>query len=367
MSPVASDTAARPKQRLSEIDGIRGWAAFIVLMQHFVTIYAKLFPALNHPTFLLLNGALAVQIFFVLSGDALSAAFFANGKRRSIDRLLLKRYPRLTLPILIACIAVYAVNVMGLNFHDQAAPLILRQSWHGAPPADFGGMLFYSFIRVYLELPTSPDVYHPFLWTMRLELLGSLGVFAFLYLMPRMPKPALILAGAAGLLFFVAPDFAGFPLGMLFGWLRRWGSFENLLKNETAQILSWVFLAFLTLLTEFLPQPMSVSVLVLFAAAYVGLFYSNAACLRFFQNSLSRFLGDLSFPLYVMHYAVLISLTSFLIVWGQGQFGLNTLTVAGIVFLSLSACLVVAWFVRQIEKPYLRLLDISVKYMLKDK
>lgn len=159
-------------------------------MQHFVTIYAKLFPELNHPTFILLNGALAVQIFFVLSGDALSAAFFATGKRRSIDVLLLKRYPRSTFPILIACLAVYAVNVLGLNFHGQAAPLILRQSWHGAPPDDFGGMIFYSFIRVFLELPTSANVYHPFLWTMRLELIGSLGVFAF-DLLPRLPNPVL--------------------------------------------------------------------------------------------------------------------------------------------------------------------------------
>ncbi|MBP7253266.1 MAG: acyltransferase [Alphaproteobacteria bacterium] len=359
--------ATQPKQRLSEIDGIRGWAACIVLMQHFVTIYAKLFPELNHPTFILLNGALAVQIFFVLSGDALSAAFFATGKRRSIDVLLLKRYPRLTFPILIACLAVYAVNVLGLNFHGQAAPLILRQSWHGAPPDDFGGMIFYSFIRVFLELPTSANVYHPFLWTMRLELIGSLGVFAFLYLLPRLPNPVLLLAGAAGLMFYIAPDFAGFPIGVLFGWLRQRGVFARLNRSESAQIISWVFLAFLTLLTEFLPQSMSVQVLVVFAAAFVGSLYCNTLCLRFFQNSLSRFLGDLSFPLYVMHYAILISLTSFAIVWVQGQLGLTPLTVTGIIFVSLIACLAVAWLVRQIEKPYLRLLDISVKYMLKDK
>lgn len=112
---------------------------------------------------------------------------------------------------------------------------------------------------------------------------------------------------------------------------------------------------------------MSVQALVLFAAAYVGLFYSNALCLRFFQNGLSRFLGDLSFPLYVMHYAVLISLTSFAIVAGQGLFGLTPPAVAGIIALSLAACLLVAWLVRQIEKPYLRLLDFSVNYVLKDK
>ena len=51
----------------------------------------------------------------------------------------------------------------------------------------------------------------------------------------------------------------------------------------------------------------------------------------------------------------------------QGQLGLTPLTVTGIIFVSLIACLAVAWLVRQIEKPYLRLLDISVKYMLKDK
>lgn len=364
---MANDAAVQPGKRLSEIDGIRGWAACIVLMQHFVAIYARLYPALDHPTFLLLNGALAVQIFFVLSGDALSAAYFSSGNRRQVDRLLAKRYPRLTFPILIACLAVYVVNILGLNFHAAAAPLIQRTGWTGAPADDFVGMLFYSFLLVYQLPPTSPDVYHPFLWTMRFELLGSLGVFAFLYMLPRLPKPVLWLAVCVGLMLLIAPDFAGFPIGMLLGLLRRQGLFERLLKSDTAQIVSWVLLAFLTLLTGFLPQPMPVQLLVAFAAAFVGLFYHNALCLRFFRNGLSRFLGDLSFPIYVMHYAILISLTSFAIVWVERQLGLSSLTVTGIVCVSLGACLLVAWIVRQIEKPYLRLLDISVKYILKDK
>ena len=41
--------------------------------------------------------------------------------------------------------------------------------------------------------------------------------------------------------------------------------------------------------------------------------YSNQHCLTFFSNKLSRYLGRISFPLYLTHFAVLISFTSWAI------------------------------------------------------
>src|SRR5436190_12566173 len=93
--------------RALEIDGIRGWASLSVLVYHaFHEMFSRLLPWLNNAWFApVFDGRLAVCVFFVLSGDALTAAFWARGGTdpRPIDRLLVRRYTRLTIPILMSC------------------------------------------------------------------------------------------------------------------------------------------------------------------------------------------------------------------------------------------------------------------------
>ena len=87
--------------RLSELDGIRGWAAFSVLLFHIMwEVFGIKFPEFrNNYTAFILNGPLAVYVFFVLSGEALSTPYRMTGKRSSVTRLALKRYLRLSIPI----------------------------------------------------------------------------------------------------------------------------------------------------------------------------------------------------------------------------------------------------------------------------
>jgi len=64
-------------KRLDYIEGIRGWAALVVLVFHFTReTFGASFPA-YHSIWLhfLLDGPLAVYVFFILSGDALSTTF----------------------------------------------------------------------------------------------------------------------------------------------------------------------------------------------------------------------------------------------------------------------------------------------------
>ncbi len=367
MTAATGAAPARLPERLTEIDGIRGWAACIVLVQHFVWPFAKLFPVLDHPAFLLMNGTLAVQIFFVLSGDALSSAFFRTGDRQQIDRLLLKRYPRLTMPIVCSCLAVYGLNLLGLNFLQSAGPMIQHPDTVGATPGySLDLVLLYSFVQVYLLPPESPLVYHPFLWTMNVEFKGSLAVFLLLYLFPRLRHAEMLTGILAALAFCFVPDFAGFFIGMLFGHWRQTGRFACLHSAKLLQFGSLLALLWLALLTEYLPKSL-LQLQVLLAVLFIGLVYCNRWLLAFFRNRLSRWLGDLSFPIYVMHFAVLISLTSGLIVWFAGHGGLNGGNVSLIILTSFIATFAVAWLLRRLEIPYLRALGHLVDFILKDK
>ena len=66
--------------RIDYLDGVRGWASLMVLLFHaFWETFGNVLPVFRNPvTAFLLDGHLAVFVFFVLSGDALSTAWFSR-------------------------------------------------------------------------------------------------------------------------------------------------------------------------------------------------------------------------------------------------------------------------------------------------
>jgi hypothetical protein len=140
MSPIASAAgavnAAKPRPssgRFDLLDGVRGWAALSVVLFHiFWEIFGALVPAFRNPaTGFLFDGQLAVCVFFVLSGEALSASFFAGKGDASTIRLAIKRYPRLATPILAASLVIFALDRLGLVFNQEAASIVHRTVWMG--------------------------------------------------------------------------------------------------------------------------------------------------------------------------------------------------------------------------------------------
>src|SRR5665213_1692875 len=93
--------------RFRFLDGLRGWAAVVVLFYHIFIdglppdavmadrmIWAKVFC---------LNGTLAVCVFFVISGFSLSIRYLETGDERGLARIAFGRYFRLAIPIFAIC------------------------------------------------------------------------------------------------------------------------------------------------------------------------------------------------------------------------------------------------------------------------
>src|SRR5262245_18101207 len=110
-------------KRFLFLDGLRGWAAVVVLFHHvFVdglpandvmadkTLWAKIF---------LMNGTFAVCLFFVISGFSLSIRFLQTGDERDLARMAAGRYLRLALPIFVICAVTYAL--LSLNIIPPGA------------------------------------------------------------------------------------------------------------------------------------------------------------------------------------------------------------------------------------------------------
>ena len=93
------------------------------------TLFARAPEMRNIVTGAFMDGGLAVSIFFVLSAEAISVPFFQGKGDRAVRALLLKRYTRLTIPILAATALTFVLASSGAVAIDGACPVVGRAVW----------------------------------------------------------------------------------------------------------------------------------------------------------------------------------------------------------------------------------------------
>jgi len=325
--------------RVTYIDGIRGWAAFSVLLYH--AIWESLghrFPEIRVPFVApLFNGPLAVYVFFVLSGDALSTQFLQTGDYRVLQKGVLYRYFRLTVPILLSCLISYLLMKAGMTHHKEAGRILDRMDWLGIFidfEPDLVGVLKYSTYDVYAN-HTLANSYNPFLWTMGVELAGSLLVFSYLSVLNQLKRPLLVTLVIFLFLWANKSYYAPFFFGVMLSLARRDGHLEAD-RSWGRQMVSWGLILYYVFVhvrsgkvTESLIHGVRESALLTLAL------YLNPPILRFMQFRVSQFLGDISFPLYLVHFAVIVS---FLSLGAVELDRLHKLNVTNAVCLSLAVC-----------------------------
>ncbi len=307
------------RRRNHEVDGIRGWASLSVLFGHvFLGVLGTAIPALrNHLTDLLFNGQFAVLVFFVLSGDALATGCMIS--RATMDRVIVKRYFRLSIPIFLSCALVYLLMVAHLDFHGPVVAMVKREDWLGGflhfNPSIIG-LFKFAFYKVYAE--QLPDkAYNPILWTMGMELIGSLLVFAFCQVQTKIRHPLWVLATLSLWLLFCRSYYGLFFIGVGFAHLRKHGYFERIEKNLWGRFLAPLGFLLLAPCVVWIPFHLA------FSAAFVFCVYSSPMLRRFFSNGISKFLGRISFSVYLIHFPVIISLDCWLISWTSVPFQLT--------------------------------------------
>ena len=286
--------------RFRFLDGLRGWAAVVVLLHHLFidglppnsfmadrTLWAKLF---------FLNGILAVSVFFVISGFSLSIRYLETGDGRALGRIAAGRYLRLVLPIFAICAVTYVLLVLGLIPPAAQRPSPLDQFLRFSPTIE--GLLSFSLLKVFVAY-SDAESYDPPLWTMTYEFFGSFMAFALIVYLRPSPRRTVLLAVLFLLLTALQTYFALFVAGVLIADLFP------LIGASTAANRAGAILCGAGLLLIALPHTW-------FAAVYIG----GAACLtagaifcapmrRFFESRLSDFLGWISFPLYLVQAALI--------------------------------------------------------------
>jgi peptidoglycan/LPS O-acetylase OafA/YrhL len=160
---------------------------------------------------------------------------------------------------------------------------------------------------------------------------------------------------------FLCLFFAGMFLGLL-----RTESFYTERMGDTrwqlATLAGFVLLVLLLVATDGHPLPLFFDLAV--AIAFVFILYSQQGLRRFLRGRLSTWVGDVSFPIYLVQFAVIISLESWLVtVWNARQAGTAWLPLIGLT--AVAVTLLVAWIFRQAERAALGYADGIVLRVLR--
>ena len=337
----------QPNQRLglSHLDAIRGLASLQVLALHilsaflpavvFVKLETPLGQTIHHsPLFLLYDGYTAVYIFFALSGFVLTLAF-----SRQADRplgALAARSLRLFLPAFAACLLAFAVKTAFPDAHLSAAALTgstwLAAAW--APPA---GLWYFAkdslldplFLGYHTSYPLGAAALPAFiepveraylapLWSLSVELQGSVMILALA--MCRARPRLWALAFAALCIIGFRSHFAAFLVGHALALAHQRGL--RLTLSGLATIALLVVASLLCLTEEFgvlapvkalceapiaFSLPCGVFVQKVYGGALIfAAFAFSPVLIRVLSKPYSVWLGRISFPLYLVHWPLLL-------------------------------------------------------------
>ncbi len=301
----------------------------------------------------ILNAAFAVAIFFVLSGEALSYAYFVKKDINIVRKQALKRYLRLAIPISVSCFMVFLLMKANLVFSHEVAPILERTDWLGGFvnfDASFKSLVSYVFFGVFFN-HTRDTSYNPFLWTMSVELFGSVLLFLVLFLAKTSRQRYIIYIILAPFLIKYNPYLGCFIFGMLFGELRASGLFQLLCAQKATNWIALLVIIAVILSSFVYPSFLSRERYFSFAAAlFLFAIYCSKWLQVVFDNRLSRFLGEISFPIYLVHFPIIISLQSYLVLLLFPN-GIVTREGASII-IALTVCtsLFVAYCFRPVER-----------------
>lgn len=285
------------------------------------------------------KGSFAVCIFFVLSGYVLAG--FCRKTRLSVPAQIVRRYLRLSVPMLVTSAFAWAIFAAGLMRNVEAAQLVSHSEWlamwyRGFEPS-FIGMAREALFDAFRN---GRSDYNCNLWTMRIELIGSVGIFLGFALLRNRVLRILVTCGIAAATY--DSYYSLFAVGVLFEELEsEIGAFlESVIASDLIRqgLVSLVAVAGLYLgayshtPAGMVPTwhfffPRSLPTTAYHMAGAVLLVGALLYC-RWLQRALSggagRFLGRLSFVLYLIHIPVICSVTAWsLLTFSHWPYGVN--------------------------------------------
>ena len=316
-------------------------------------LFAAFVPAVRTPYLSLANdGTLAVYVFFVLSGVVLTQAYLRTGEIGRLQRMALARYPRLVVPIAGASFICLVLMKGHLLFNHEAVRVVGHDEWLGRFYNQVPGLLSwarFSLYGVFFDYDVTQS-YGSFLWTMSVEIAGSFLLFGMAALGDGSERARVFYYAVGGALTWrLQPYLTTFIYGMMIGEMLTLGVYRRLSRRagEAAGIGLFALSCAGSVMLRGHYGPHKCGVL---AACVVRAVCLSPTLRRVFGSGVSRWLGRLSFPLYLMHSFVICSYGCFMMLWlnglGWGRMAILLVVAPSAIGLSLLA----AWLFSPVER-----------------
>jgi peptidoglycan/LPS O-acetylase OafA/YrhL len=309
-------------ERWSELDGIRGIAACVVVIYHFYLLISNTVPSWMRwtlgytPLYVLISGLEAMLTFFLISGFVLSLPYHRRPDRLDYPGFLIRRIARIYLPYLAGLSLAIAGNAF---FHGLKVNDWFNQTWAG--PIDPATVLQHVlFIGNY-----NYSAFNGAFWTLVFEMRVSL-IFPFLcILVIRLGWVRSLVLVLGFLLLSMGLKPLGVPLQTTYtfriasifvaGILLSKFLFTH--RESLAQLPRFVrhgiFLASLAVYTfaHLIPNPVEEGVVVIGACGIIFSALTEPAFSRILRLRVFQFLGRISYSIYLLHITILYLLVYF--------------------------------------------------------
>lgn len=334
--PISSSAFADTKPHYELLDGLRGVAALLVVFYHIFEGFSfagggTLITVINH-------GYLAVDFFFILSGFVIGYAYDDRWKKNLtlkgfFKRRLIRLHPMIVMGAVIGCITFFiqgGVKWDGTQVATSAVMLALLLAMFFIPAYPGAGYDVRGNGEMFsLNGPS---------WSLFFEYIGNLLYALFIHRLGNKALTVLVILLGLGLSWFALSDVVGY--GMIgVGWtldgLNFWGGMLRMLFPFTlGMLISRNFRPFKVRGAFWI---CSVILLALFCVPYIeghspvclnGVFEMVCIVVIFpmlvflgasgqttdkRSTRICKFLGDISYPLYAIHYPLMYLFYAWLI------------------------------------------------------
>lgn len=365
------------------LDGIRGTAALLVFFHHFLLAFYSAYFSFD-PTAtnlngldirygqsvfsVLSNGRFCVYIFFVLSGFVLSRKYYQTSRLELVISGAQRRFLRLYIPVAATMIIAFILMQAGMYYNVPVGEMThskwwLGSLWHFSEP--FKKLWYCLKVGTMFNGDAAFDTS---LWTMSVEFMGSLFVFAFLaFTHHTKNRFACLVMVFLYCKFTDQQMLMDFVFGISLNYVEQFGDrVSRLLKRIAIPLLlaaAMVLGSFPSnhemknTVFEHLP-PFVLSYYEWFhvVGAYflVLAFVLSPTLQKVFSTRPFRFLGHISFSFYMLHPLVIGSFSCYLFLKLHDHFGYHQ-SVALIFVATITMSILVSWLMtKYIDDPGIR-------------
>lgn len=364
------------ENRLTYLEGLRGAAALMVFLCHFsYAFYYALFSTeiaeanlpgnldaflAVTPLNIIYNGKLAVQIFFLLCGYVISIRYFQTGNKKYLVKSAVKRYFRLLVPIFFLEVATYLLMKMGAYHNEVAAVISKSQDWFmtfNIQEATIPTLLKEIFIDVFFG---EPYYYNNVLWIIKYEFLGSLMVYAILYVTGKWKYRDILYVIL--ILINIRNFFVCIFIGMfLCDLMHQENSFiHKFCRNKFILLISTIVgMVFATYpaagynLEHSLYRYLGVPRVIIFYEIGVTLLFwvllNSVLMQKIFNLKFLQILGKHSFGIYLVHFPIIATFSAWFLVSLNGYLSYNIIMIMNFILTAILVFSFAVFVTRYIE------------------